>query len=177
MVLISAATAATMLYAYGGAKKESFVGQQQGGGPNGNGPTQQGGGPNNGHDSGPNNHNDGSNNGQKNAGKTIEAISIAVIVSLILLFLVDIALAIFAVNLSWSSNSLIGWNTFAKVFFALVAFLNGASYLVIHLVNKLDLTTYVRKQNQRLAAATGPAQSNGGDGYRLGGGGRGSSRK
>lgn len=63
---------------------------------------------------------------------------------LIVILVIELALAIWAVYLSWTSNSLIEWNAFAKVFFALFAFLFSINYLITHLINKWDLVSYIR---------------------------------
>lgn len=59
-------------------------------------------------------------------------------------FLVWLGLGVWAVTLSWSSNSMVGWGALPKVFFAIVAFLFNQSYLLTHLIWKLDLIWYIR---------------------------------
>lgn len=49
-----------------------------------------------------------------------------------------------AAMLSWSSNELAGWHWMARIPFAIFAFLFGLSYLLVHLVNKLDLIIALR---------------------------------
>jgi hypothetical protein len=60
-----------------------------------------------------------------------------------------------AVYLSWTSNRLIGWNVAYCLLFAVFAALFETSYIVTHLVNKLDLLVYIR---MRLPQAQVPAQ-------------------
>ena len=50
-----------------------------------------------------------------------------------------------AVYLSWTSNTLIGWHVGFKIFFAIFAFLTGLSYLLTHLINKLDLINFIKR--------------------------------
>jgi signal transduction histidine kinase len=75
---------------------------------------------------------------------------------LIAVFAFELALAFWAVYLSWTSNSLVGWNVFAKIFFAIFAFLFALNYLLIHLFNKWDLTSHIRDQNARISALEFP---------------------
>ena len=74
----------------------------------------------------------------------------------ITILLIELFLAVWAVYLSWTSNSLVGWNVFAKIFFAFFALLFGLNYLCIHLFNKWDLTSHIRTQNARISALEYP---------------------
>ena len=89
---------------------------------------------------------------QNGNGDDQKVVPDGLLIILILVLVVELALAVLAVYLSWTSNSLIGWNAFAKVFFAIVAFLFSVNYLLIHLFNKWDLTSHIRKQNSLVAS-------------------------
>lgn len=71
---------------------------------------------------------------------------------LVVVIAIEIALAVWAVYLSWTSNSLIEWNIFAKLFFAIFAFLFSVSYLITHLINKWDLIHYIKTHKQEVNA-------------------------
>ena len=77
----------------------------------------------------------------------------------LLIVVIELLFAVFAVYLSWTSNSLIGWNVFSKVFFAIFAFLFAINYLLIHLFNKVDLLKHIRLQNESIAALLAEKQS------------------
>ena len=70
---------------------------------------------------------------------------LAIVPVLVAVVIAAILFGAFAVYLSWTSNSLIGWGAFAKVVFAFFAFLNGLGYLITHLVNKLDLIAHIKR--------------------------------
>ncbi len=78
-----------------------------------------------------------------------KAFWVSVIISIIFTLIFGIPAAI----LSWMSNTTIGWNPYAKVFFAFFAFLMGFNYLIIHLVNKLDLLIALKKLSPSTNAA------------------------
>ena len=63
---------------------------------------------------------------------------------IILLLLLSL-LGIPAAYLSWTSNTVVGWNFAFKLLFAIVAFFNGLSYLLTHLICKLDLLHALNK--------------------------------
>lgn len=63
----------------------------------------------------------------------------------ILILVVFFALGIWAAYLSWTSNTVVGWNTFAKVIFAIFAYFSNLSYLLGHLIYKLDLLNMIQK--------------------------------
>jgi predicted Na+-dependent transporter len=46
-----------------------------------------------------------------------------------------------AAYLSWTANTLVNWNIFAKVIFSLFAALNGIGYLISYLIFKWDLVS------------------------------------
>jgi hypothetical protein len=50
-----------------------------------------------------------------------------------------------AAYLSWTSNTLIVWNTAWRVLFAVFAFLFGMSYLVTYVVCRLDMVLYIKR--------------------------------
>ena len=58
-------------------------------------------------------------------------------------------LAILAVYLSWTSNSVIGYNPLAKVFFAFFAFFFATNYLFAHVLHKLDLLDFITKLQKK----------------------------
>lgn len=63
----------------------------------------------------------------------------------IFIYIVEFIIGIIAVYFSWTSNTLLDWNAFAKVFFAFWAFVSGFYYLITHLINKLDLILCIKK--------------------------------
>lgn len=85
-----------------------------------------------------------------------------VLLVLLVVLVIELALAVWAVYLSWTSNSLVGWNVGAKLFFAFVAFFFALNYLLIHLFNKWDLTNHIRDQNARIHALEYPPAFTGG---------------
>lgn len=46
--------------------------------------------------------------------------------------------------LSWSSNTVIGWGTGSKAFFAFFAFLSGCGYVGNHVIHKLDMLKFIK---------------------------------
>jgi hypothetical protein len=50
-----------------------------------------------------------------------------------------------AAILSWTSNTVVGWHPCFKVVFALVALCNGLLSLLIHLIHKADLLSFIRR--------------------------------
>ncbi len=81
----------------------------------------------------------------KDVETTVWVMSASLIALLIVVGLIELIASIFAVYLSWTSNTLVGWNGLMKVLFAIVAFFQGCGYLIIHLVNKVDLLSHIRK--------------------------------
>jgi hypothetical protein len=65
----------------------------------------------------------------------------------------ELVMCTLAVYLSWTSNSLIGWSAVPKVFFAICAFLCGTWYVVMHVVNKLDMVLYIKRLYELRALA------------------------
>lgn len=57
-----------------------------------------------------------------------------------------LALSVVSAYLSWSSNSLVGWSTGGKVFFAVFAFVFQISYIPSHILHKLDLLRHIKTQ-------------------------------
>lgn len=58
-----------------------------------------------------------------------------------------IVAAYYAVRLSWSSNTLLGYSQAAKILFAIFAFLFPFTYLAGHLVFKWDLLNLIEKKH------------------------------
>jgi hypothetical protein len=46
--------------------------------------------------------------------------------------------------LSYDSNSILGWNPFFKIIFAMIAFVFSLDYMLNHLVHKWDMLNYIR---------------------------------
>ncbi|MAT10747.1 MAG: hypothetical protein CMM02_07040 [Rhodopirellula sp.] len=67
----------------------------------------------------------------------------------VFLLIIWLLLAIWAVSLSWSSNTVVGYNPVAKGFFAFFAFFFATSYLFSHLIHKLDLLYFIDKLKNR----------------------------
>jgi hypothetical protein len=65
-------------------------------------------------------------------------------VTVIVLSLLWLAFGGWAVYLSWTSNTMLDWHPAAKVIFAIFAFMSSISYLLTHLINKLDLVYALR---------------------------------
>ena len=63
---------------------------------------------------------------------------------IIMLIVWSVVVGIPAAYFSWTSNTLIGWDPVAKVFFAFFAFLSGLQYIFIHVINKLDLIYFIQ---------------------------------
>lgn len=71
------------------------------------------------------------------------AIGIGLLLLILLGIFVSLLLGVAAVYLSWSSNSVIGWDPVFKIIFALFAFFNPVSYLISHLLHKVDLLNFI----------------------------------
>jgi hypothetical protein len=65
-------------------------------------------------------------------------------VFLVMLIVWSVVIGIPAAYFSWTSNTLIGWDPVAKVFFSFFAFLSGLQYILIHVINKLDLIYFIQ---------------------------------
>ena len=102
------------------------------------------------------NHNVNPNGNNNRNGST--STSGVVIFFIVLMYLIEIALGIWAAMLSWKSNSLIEWGTGFKVLFAFFAFFGGWNYLLIHLINKQDLILAIRKSKVGVAPAFAPGR-------------------
>ncbi len=92
-----------------------------------------------------NNNNNNNNNNNSDSGSGFGKAVGGLLLLIVLLFIVELGLCSWASYLSWTSNTLVGWGTPAKVIFAICAFMSGVSYLVTHLVNKLDLIRALRR--------------------------------
>lgn len=88
--------------------------------------------------------------------ETSKSITTILIIGYIFYLIIAIILGIWAVKLSWRSNSLIEWDKGYKIFFAFFAFLGGFQYLVSHLIFKADLLSYIRKIKPVVALAAAP---------------------
>ena len=63
---------------------------------------------------------------------------------LILVFVLYLALGIYAAKLSWFSNTKAGWSQGYKVLFALLAFMFPITYISAHILFKLDLLSRIK---------------------------------
>lgn len=63
---------------------------------------------------------------------------------MILVFVLYLALGIYAAKLSWFSNSKAGWSQGYKVLFALLAFMFPITYISAHILFKLDLLSRIK---------------------------------
>jgi len=88
--------------------------------------------------------------------KANEKLTVIGIIGLIIYLIIAIALGIWAVKLSWSSNTLIEWGKGYKIIFAFFAFIGAFQYLVAHLVFKADLLGYIRKIKPAVAVLAAP---------------------
>lgn len=76
-----------------------------------------------------------------NAGGIVLGIGIGFFILYIIIWL---SLGTLAAYLSWKSNSVAGWSTLPKSIFSLFAFFFCLSYLISHLIHKLDLLNLLR---------------------------------
>ena len=63
---------------------------------------------------------------------------------LMLIFVIYLALGIYAARLSWYSNTKAGWSNGYKVLFAIVAFMFPVTYITAHILFKLDLLSRIK---------------------------------
>lgn len=63
---------------------------------------------------------------------------------LMLIFVIYLALGIYAARLSWYSNTKAGWTNGYKVLFAIVAFMFPVTYITAHILFKLDLLSRIK---------------------------------
>jgi hypothetical protein len=63
---------------------------------------------------------------------------------LMLIFVIYLALGIYAAKLSWYSNSKAGWSNGYKVIFAILAFMFPVTYITAHILFKLDLLSRIK---------------------------------
>lgn len=67
------------------------------------------------------------------------------IFGLVVFLIFFVLLAVWAVSLSWSSNTMAGWSLVPKIFFAFFAALFNMSYLMSHLLHKVDLLMVLKE--------------------------------
>jgi hypothetical protein len=84
---------------------------------------------------------DGRDDGYDRHGRSNVFGGMETIVSVVFLILFGVP----AAYLSWTSNTTVGWHWGFKLVFALFAFTFGLTYLVAHLLHKLDLLMLVRR--------------------------------
>jgi hypothetical protein len=63
---------------------------------------------------------------------------------MVLVFILYLALGIYAAKLSWYSNTKAGWSQGYKVLFAILAFMFPITYITAHVLFKLDLLSKIR---------------------------------
>ena len=63
---------------------------------------------------------------------------------LMLVFVINLVLGIYAARLSWYSNTKAGWSNGYKVLFAIVAFMFPITYITAHILFKLDLLSRIK---------------------------------
>ena len=97
----------------------------------------------------------GHDKGGKSAGGAFASMAILL---LVIAFVIELALGIWAASLSFKANRLVNWGTTASILFAIFAFFANIQYLLIHLVNKLDLISAIKSRG----AAAPPQQQLGG---------------
>ena len=81
-------------------------------------------------------------------------------IATVIMFVIGLALGIWAAMLSWEANALAGWGFVPKLIFALFSFLTSVSYLLTYLIYKLDLVMPL-KAAAALAAARAALPSSG----------------
>lgn len=59
--------------------------------------------------------------------------------TMVLVFILYLALGVYAAKLSWYSNTKAGWSQGYKVLFAIFAFMFPVTYITSHVIFKLDL--------------------------------------
>jgi membrane-anchored protein YejM (alkaline phosphatase superfamily) len=75
---------------------------------------------------------------------------------LIIEIILGVVFGVFAVWLSWSSNSVAGYNIALKILFAIFAFLFGFLYIISHIMFKLDLLNALKiaQMKQQIQASS-----------------------
>lgn len=100
---------------------------------------------------------------QKREGfKDIDVKSAFWVPFLIALIILIVLCSIWAAYLSWKSNSMLGWGPVPKVIFAVFAFWAGVSYLLSHLIHKLDLLLRIERGPPPTASSAAPQSGGGG---------------
>lgn len=84
-------------------------------------------------------------------------ISISTLISVIAELVFYVIIGGFASWLSWTSNSSIGWNPVFCVIFSILAFFFAGTYLMGHLIFKLDLLLTLRAVKSLLSPPTARA--------------------
>lgn len=64
----------------------------------------------------------------------------------VVLFILYLALGIYAAKLSWYSNTIAGWSQGYKVLFAIIAFMFPITYITAHILFKLDLLSRIKRK-------------------------------
>ena len=99
----------------------------------------------------------------KGAGKVVAGL----VLFMAAVFVIELALGVWAAVLSFKSNRLINWGIGWSILFAVFAFFANLNYLVIHLINKLDLIHTVRAPRFQQAPPPPPFNQSGGGSKRL----------
>lgn len=79
--------------------------------------------------------------------------------TLIIYIVLWVVFGLIAVWLSWSSNSVAGYNALLKILFAIFAFLFAGTYIIFHIICKLDLLHLIKmmqmQQQMQMQASKG----------------------
>ena len=78
-------------------------------------------------------------------------------VALISMIAIELLFSVLATYLSWTSNSLIGYNFGLKLLFALFAFLSSIIYIFSHCVHKIDLISRIHSLDRVQRYSAPPA--------------------
>jgi hypothetical protein len=74
--------------------------------------------------------------------------------SFLLLIIISIAIMILvgclAVYLSWTSNTVCGWNSVFKTIYAIFAFIFGLNYIITYVICRLDAIILLKRRNTSL---------------------------
>lgn len=82
----------------------------------------------------------------KEIGSSMHPISIFLWVGAVLLAVLVGCLSSY---LSWTSNTVCGWNTSLKILYSIFAFMFGTNYICIYFVNRLDAILLLKKTSGR----------------------------
>ena len=66
---------------------------------------------------------------------------------LIVVFVLYLAIGIYAAKLSWNSNTKVGWSQGYKILFSIFAFMFPFTYIYSHIIFKLDLLSKIKRGN------------------------------